>query len=359
MTRILTKLNPGKPKYQIIRDALRDRIKAGELKPGSMLPAEVMLAEKYAVSRLTARRALEELAGDGLLKRYPGKGTFVQERNKPQGHLATGHFLFLFTDMSPDFDYNFAERLDAERYLAKRNIGLSVATLKSSDAARNHFTPFLSNGQIDGILLDGEVYDYHYEVLQRFDAPCLVVGNHFISSHIPQVRVVYADISERIARMAIELFKIPLWLVVQRFTLQATNEIYHGYKKACAAAGQPSLLEVDAGGEGEGVVESILARGERRFAIFTTDGHEQGILQDYEKHGLNYNDNPIIVFGNSTRISQRNLARITAIPAEKSGIAVRAAELLVEMIETGRSEVYEELQLDFDIEETLKSAVQV
>jgi GntR family transcriptional regulator len=56
---------------------LRDRILSGEASPESRLPSEPALASTYGVSRVTVRRALDELAREGLIERRPGSGTFV------------------------------------------------------------------------------------------------------------------------------------------------------------------------------------------------------------------------------------------------------------------------------------------
>jgi len=43
------------------------------------VPSENQLAQQYRVSRMTARKALEELLHEGLVERIPGKGTFVKK----------------------------------------------------------------------------------------------------------------------------------------------------------------------------------------------------------------------------------------------------------------------------------------
>lgn len=59
---------------------LRDRILSGEDRPQSRLPSEPALATQYGISRVTVRRALDQLAGDGMIERRPGSGTFVSGR---------------------------------------------------------------------------------------------------------------------------------------------------------------------------------------------------------------------------------------------------------------------------------------
>lgn len=56
---------------------LRDDITSGLCAPGSMLPGEQRLTERYEVSRVTIRRALEALEADGLVARRAGSGTKV------------------------------------------------------------------------------------------------------------------------------------------------------------------------------------------------------------------------------------------------------------------------------------------
>jgi GntR family transcriptional regulator len=57
---------------------LRDRIAGGALPAGTRLPGEPDLAAEHGVARATMRRALDQLAEDGLVERRPGVGTFVR-----------------------------------------------------------------------------------------------------------------------------------------------------------------------------------------------------------------------------------------------------------------------------------------
>jgi hypothetical protein len=52
---------------QEIADTLRERIRAGELKPGDRLPTQAELAEEFGVERGAVRQALRALQEDGLL----------------------------------------------------------------------------------------------------------------------------------------------------------------------------------------------------------------------------------------------------------------------------------------------------
>ena len=58
---------------------LHDEIARGAFEPGDSLPTEQALCDQFGVSRITVRRALADLADEGLLERKHGVGTFVLE----------------------------------------------------------------------------------------------------------------------------------------------------------------------------------------------------------------------------------------------------------------------------------------
>lgn len=68
------------PKYQAIYAVLRQQILDGELKPGSQLPPQQELADRFGVTLMTLRQAVASLESDGLVRAARGKGTFVADR---------------------------------------------------------------------------------------------------------------------------------------------------------------------------------------------------------------------------------------------------------------------------------------
>ncbi|MDL2401146.1 phosphonate metabolism transcriptional regulator PhnF [Rhizobium mayense] len=57
---------------------LRSAIDSGKHAPGSRLPSERALSEQFGVSRVTMRRAIAELEGEGLLRVARGSGAYVR-----------------------------------------------------------------------------------------------------------------------------------------------------------------------------------------------------------------------------------------------------------------------------------------
>jgi GntR family transcriptional regulator len=68
------------PIYQNLQRGLRGAIENGAIGPDDALPPERDLAEMLGVSRITVRKAIDELVDEGLLIRKQGSGTFVSNR---------------------------------------------------------------------------------------------------------------------------------------------------------------------------------------------------------------------------------------------------------------------------------------
>ena len=69
--------NIGTPLYHQLAEQILLQIQEQIFLPGDKLPSEAILGEKYHVSRVTVRKAVELLVADGILVRQQGKGTFV------------------------------------------------------------------------------------------------------------------------------------------------------------------------------------------------------------------------------------------------------------------------------------------
>src|SRR5918992_4485784 len=85
----------GQTRYRAIEQYLRALVeRAG---PGDPLPSEAELCERFPVSRMTVRQALQELTNDGLVERRRGQGTFVAHRPV---HRRPGVFLSFTEEMN-------------------------------------------------------------------------------------------------------------------------------------------------------------------------------------------------------------------------------------------------------------------
>lgn len=88
---LLSVVKSGAPLQDEIYEFVRKKIFDREFTPAEQLPTEKDLAELYGVSRLTVHRALQRLAQQGLIHRYPGKGSFVSVRATDSEKIGRTH----------------------------------------------------------------------------------------------------------------------------------------------------------------------------------------------------------------------------------------------------------------------------
>src|SRR3954447_14840789 len=113
--RLPRRLADGRPKGEQLREILEAH--AASLQPGSPLPSERELADRYRVARMTVRGEIERLASEGVIYRAHGRGTFVAEPRVAQALALTS-----FTE-----DMRGRGMTPSSRVLAQEPIAASAA----------------------------------------------------------------------------------------------------------------------------------------------------------------------------------------------------------------------------------------
>jgi len=137
------------PIYLQIKEAIKDRILSDAYPVGQNIPTEGLLVEEFGASKITIRRAVEELANEGYLHKQSGKGTKVIS-NKPFSKLSKGQ--------------NFTEYLkDAGFEVTKELLSVQLMHLKEGDKLFAYFGKACYEAK-RCFKLDGKPYIYfkHY-----------------------------------------------------------------------------------------------------------------------------------------------------------------------------------------------------
>ncbi|MDX3855788.1 winged helix-turn-helix domain-containing protein [Streptomyces sp. AK02-01A] len=67
--------------FEVIAEALRERIRSGGLRPGDALPTQAVLMREFGAASLTVQKAMTLLKQDGWAVSHPGKGAYVAHHN--------------------------------------------------------------------------------------------------------------------------------------------------------------------------------------------------------------------------------------------------------------------------------------
>lgn len=106
--------------YQVAREIER-AISDGRLSKGDYLQSELVLADTWQVSRLTLRRAIQELVGSGLLVRRKGVGTrIVNDEVRPPTRLSSIWDELTEQDRSPTTTVLAHEQIVADDAIAEQ-----------------------------------------------------------------------------------------------------------------------------------------------------------------------------------------------------------------------------------------------
>ena len=90
------------PLYIQIQNQIKDEIESGNWSVGTKIPSERDLAEKYSVSRMTLRQAVQTLVDEGVLKRKVGSGTYVASSKVKEKMMGLTSFTELMNEQGRD-----------------------------------------------------------------------------------------------------------------------------------------------------------------------------------------------------------------------------------------------------------------
>lgn len=157
--------SPGRqftPKYiDLARDLMRE-IADGPMEVGARLGTEQDIGERYGVSRVTVRQALELLENEGYVSRKRARGTFVAREvdSVERFGLSGGRVLLVCSNEQrnhSDEDSAFCTVLRAiEQALAKRNFAVQILGVGQSPREdRQRLQALLAQHELDGVLTIG------------------------------------------------------------------------------------------------------------------------------------------------------------------------------------------------------------
>lgn len=125
---------PGRPRWQLLSDDLRQQVSSGAYAAGDQLPSKTSLAEQWEVSVNTVERALSELRDEGLVETFHGLGSFV--RATPEPETAGGGELEDLRDRVARLEAQMEERVARlETQMEEVYSNLSLEHSSASDAS--------------------------------------------------------------------------------------------------------------------------------------------------------------------------------------------------------------------------------
>jgi len=164
------------PLYYQVKEDLLGKISSGVFKVGEAIPPEQELQEMYKVSRITIRRAIQELVLEGFLKTRQGLGTFVSRPKVKQNlnYITSWAETMTGRGMRPETKSILITEEKAPLFVAKQlgiNPGDKVHKVERLRYAEEEpvciMTNYLHPGVTPGLVQEGLMGESLYETLEK------------------------------------------------------------------------------------------------------------------------------------------------------------------------------------------------
>ncbi|GIP51287.1 GntR family transcriptional regulator [Paenibacillus vini] len=230
----------NEPKYEAVKQALLHQIQAGELQPGDKLPNEEDLMNQFQVSGITIRKAMTELANEGVITRIKRKGSFV---NGAQAADNSSHLIAFILSAEDNFDVSYMKIIKgAQQAAAEFNYSLIVEWSNENLAVEQASIQKMLDRKVDGFLIypfDPIQSKDNYLLIEKNDIPYLLVDRYNVDHPGYFSGCDNYDGAILATRELIRLKHSKIKFASFHFFLQSEQERFAGYCSAMRQAGLP------------------------------------------------------------------------------------------------------------------------
>jgi DNA-binding LacI/PurR family transcriptional regulator len=342
-------MTDSSPQYIQIADHLRDQIQSGQILVGQKIPNEMEIASQYGVSRGTVRQALDLLVKEGLLERFPGKGTFVIEQTEEDCAKRIGVIVpFLRDDLSARFLRGMESILREHQYSLIYSSSEGDVNLECEQVRR------LLQDQVCGLIVMPVSASNEAMLLCQVLPP----GMHIVllDRELPgyQASIVSADNrggAKQAVNHLLELGHRRIACISHKGKVSSVNERVRGYEETMRAAGLMPLAAIPLewhGPSDEGLptpftpeelkpLISLLESPQSPTAMFcVNDFTTFGVMQCLLDRGIKIPEDISLVGFDDIPLASFMPVPLTTVAQPKQEIGRRAVQVLLKMIEEDR-----------------------
>ncbi|HQO06333.1 MAG TPA: GntR family transcriptional regulator [Fervidobacterium sp.] len=226
------------PTYIRVLKYLEDLILSGKLSAGDKIPSENELARMFSTTRVTVRKALDELEKNGIISKVPGVGTFVTEINavahKRVGvvinskQIMYGAVKFLSSVGVKIFAFEQGKNVSEEEQILNQLISTDIDGLlmePTQDSINNHFLRSLAQSNFPIVFVDRSIPmpTKIPSVLTNNYIGGKVLGEHMLRAHnvtralfVTSEDMSISSVSERFSGISKGLKRKPEVMIIDR-----------------------------------------------------------------------------------------------------------------------------------------------
>ncbi|MGI8689530.1 MAG: GntR family transcriptional regulator [Thermomicrobiales bacterium] len=317
--------------------SLRAWVRSGEHSPGHLFPSERELAERFAVSRTTVRRAVKMLVDERLLYRVPGSGTFVGQPAAKESPATLG---LVVPSLANPYYGELSEAIEGAANARGYQLLVGQSQYTSADEAR-YLLRYAESPDVKGVLVTPSGEDpalAAYRYLMERETPFIFTGRVAPAVDADAVTADLARGARELVRYLIELGHRRIAYIGASRPRPDLN--LEGYRLALRDAGipeDPSLIPaLDADNESVGRlgVRALREQGTAFTAIFARiDMTAATVLQALRAAGLRVPEDVSLVGFDNTHLSAHLQPPLTTVDTSLQELGRLAVALLLDRVE--------------------------
>lgn len=230
----------NEPKYETVKQALLHQIRSGELRPGDKLPKEEDLMKQFHVSGITIRKAMTELANEGVITRIKRKGSFV---NGAQAADHSSRLIAFILSAEDNYDVSYMKIIKgAQQAAAEFGYSLIVEWSNENLAVELASIQKMLDRKVDGFLIypfDPIQSKDNYLFIEQNNIPYLLVDRYDVDHPSYFSGCNNYDGAILATRELIRLKHTKITFASYHFFLHSEQERFAGYCSAMRQAGLP------------------------------------------------------------------------------------------------------------------------
>lgn len=230
------------PLYRQIQDSIRFDIAKGILRTGDLVPSERDIADKFHVSLITAKNAINGLAEEGLVVRKRGKGTFISDSEKKliRSNSTTILVGLIMPTMKTQIDKEILNFI--EFYLAAQGIHVIIRITRESPSQEESAISELLELGVQGFVIfptENEIYSEAILRLTLDKFPHVLIDRYLLNTNSNSVCSENDEGTAKAIQYLLKMGKKRIALISPEFTNSATIERREGFERALTEASIP------------------------------------------------------------------------------------------------------------------------
>ncbi|OGF48953.1 MAG: hypothetical protein A2044_08280 [Candidatus Firestonebacteria bacterium GWA2_43_8] len=355
--------NSPYPLYLQIKEKIKQDIDKDVIKDGECLPSEDELCRLYDVSKITIKRALNDLSKMNLVKRIKGKGTFVTKNMNSElktfnQNKNIGVIFFSGNSYSPDFfktmismDMEILHGIEEE---AKKNGYGLLFSVHDNDKGEDIMNlPVFRNTSVAGVITMG---NWHGKLgIERVKDTPIVQVDFYTEETKDLPRIVFDDFNGAYAAVSYlkELGHRQIGLLTTEYESPSIKRRREGYLKALEDSNIKVVNSniIRARGpwyhNSQEIMRPFFQKNKEITALFSTaDPLAVGAIMAAEEYGIKVPDDlSVIGVGNLTEIYPLARKSLTTVKIDSQEASRSAVRLLLEDKKIKTSEIIIPVQL--------------